>query len=122
MFSRKWHCWIGTLTIASTLMLRATTAVGCSLPLESKNGSWIVSVRIGGEGPFRFLLDTGSTVTVISSELAKRLNLLPDRALSAMSTTGELPVSGATVSNLQAGKIEIPELPVLIASLPHEPA
>src|SRR6185436_19597067 len=37
-----------------------------------------VPVTIGGEGPFRFMLDTGAQATVVSRDLADRL-MLNDR-------------------------------------------
>lgn len=39
------------------------------------DGSIIVAVTIGGTGPYRFVLDTGSSRTVISARLSKALRL-----------------------------------------------
>ena len=36
-----------------------------------------VAVQVGGRGPYKFLVDTGSERTVISRQLAQRLQLLP---------------------------------------------
>jgi predicted aspartyl protease len=40
-----------------------------------EDGTVIVPVTIDGTGPFRFMLDTGSTRTVVSAELTKKLRL-----------------------------------------------
>ncbi len=37
----------------------------------------VVPVRIQGEGPFRFILDTGASLTCLDSRLAKKLDLEP---------------------------------------------
>ena len=39
----------------------------------------VVPIRLNGEGPFRFVVDTGATVTCVDRELAERL-ALPDKA------------------------------------------
>lgn len=47
-----------------------------------------VPVRIGNAGPFDFLIDTGSQNTVISTSLAQRLALSPDRQAMVVSVAG----------------------------------
>lgn len=71
-----------------------------------------VPVRLSGAGPFRFLVDTGSDRSAISSELATKLALaVTSRALLhsatgesqvAMVTIGELTVSRKTVRRIEA--------------------
>ena len=39
----------------------------------------VVSIRLNGEGPFRFVVDTGATLTCVDQERAERL-ALPDKA------------------------------------------
>lgn len=52
---------------------RLTTPV--EVGFESPLNLIIVEARIAGQGPFRFLLDSGSTRTVVDSDLARRLGL-----------------------------------------------
>jgi predicted aspartyl protease len=48
------------------------------LPFRLVNTSdLIVPVMLGGQGPFRFLFDTGSTRTTVSAKMAHRLGLRP---------------------------------------------
>ena len=71
-----------------------------------------VEVRIGGRGPFRFLVDTGAERTLISQELARRLSLEPGRfaRIHSMSEVSDVPtaviprlrVSARTLSNIHA--------------------
>jgi hypothetical protein len=49
-----------------------------SVPMELFGGRPVVSVKINGRGPFRFILDTGAGGTVVSQELAHELGL-PDK-------------------------------------------
>ena len=55
--------------------------------LDDGNGAIVVPVWIGGEGPFRFLLDTGSNLSALSERLADRLALAPV-ARTALATVG----------------------------------
>lgn len=63
-----------------------------------------VPVRIGTSGPFRFLIDTGSQNTIISSDLATRLALPPDRAATVISVAGVLPVQTVLIDELGLGR------------------
>lgn len=59
-----------------------------------------VPVRLSGSGPFRFLIDTGSDRTVVSRQLANRLNLEPASTANLHSVTGETEVNTANVPHL----------------------
>jgi hypothetical protein len=59
-----------------------------STPFESRRpGEVIVPATVGGRGPFRFLLDTGSTHTAVTGRLASLLAARPV-ARTAMSAAG----------------------------------
>jgi predicted aspartyl protease len=74
-----------------------------------------VPVRLGGAGPYNFLVDTGSERTVISRELANRLGLQPGRTARLHSIVGAGSVNTAIIPRLslskrQVGSIEAPLL------------
>ena len=74
-----------------------------------------VPVRLGGAGPYNFLVDTGSERTVISRQLANRLGLQPGRTARLHSIVGAGPVNTAIIPRLslsrrQVGAIEAPML------------
>ncbi|AFZ04109.1 retropepsin-like aspartic protease [Calothrix sp. PCC 6303] len=46
-----------------------------AIPLQGKLGAMIVEVQVNGKGPFKFLLDTGADVMVLSHPLAKQLGI-----------------------------------------------
>lgn len=75
-----------------------------------------VPVNIDGRGPYRFVVDTGAERTVISSDLADRLNLNPGRTSVVHSMTEvsriatviipELEVAGRMVRDINAPLLE----------------
>lgn len=74
-----------------------------------------VPVRLGGTGPYNFLVDTGSERTVISRQLAHRLGLQPGRSARLHSIVGAGSVNTAIIPRLslskrQVGAIEAPML------------
>lgn len=60
-----------------------------------------VPVRVSGYGPFKFLVDTGSDRTAISTQLAGRLGLSKGDTAAIHSITGVTMVSTADVPSLQ---------------------
>jgi predicted aspartyl protease len=63
----------------------------------------VVPVSVNGEGPFDFMLDTGTTTSIVGEELARRLELQRvDRSL-VTSAAGTTPVPRAQLRRLQMG-------------------
>jgi hypothetical protein len=52
-------------------------AAGLTLPMQDAGGRPVVDVRINGKGPYRFIFDTGASLTVIDAELKETLALHP---------------------------------------------
>ncbi len=75
-----------------------------------------VPVQIDGGGPYRFIIDTGSERTVISRELAGRLQLAAGRSVNVTSMSGTSRVAtvilpSVTLSSVpHIGRIEAPAL------------
>jgi len=70
-------------------------------------GRIVAPVIINGEGPFRFVVDTGATHSVMSSALAQRLNLsaVPEGDVLLSGVTGSASVATVEVDRLQAGDL-----------------
>lgn len=84
--------------------------IGTDIP-----GRMTVPVTIGGAGPYPFTIDTGAERTVISRELAARLNLASGRGIRMTAMTGTSLVGTVVVPSLAvstAGKARI-EAPLL---------
>jgi predicted aspartyl protease len=74
-----------------------------------------VPVRVGGFGPFRFLVDTGADRTAISNELAGRLGLSKGERASIHTVAGVARVSTAQVPDLQLTRkpVKVADAPLL---------
>jgi predicted aspartyl protease len=70
-------------------------------------GRIVAPVIINGEGPFRFVVDTGATHSVMSAALAQRLNLsaVPQGDVILSGVTGSASVATVQVDRLQAGDL-----------------
>ena len=90
-------------------------------PFEPGHGDIVLAVQLNGQGPFRFLLDTGSTHTAVSAKTAEAIGA----PVVARTTTGSaagsretlvvrvssLHVGPVMVSSLLASVIELAEIP-----------
>ena len=92
---------------------------GCSIALEPTRTSFVTAVSIGSAGPFRFLVDTGATMTVIDRAVAERIGLQPAKTVNAVGSTGSFQTQEATVDELRAGSVSLTNAKVLIADLPR---
>jgi len=70
-------------------------------------GRIMAPVTVNGQGPFRFVVDTGASRSAISPELAARLGLVPDpdSMLTVHGVTGEDAMPSVLIDRLQAGDI-----------------
>ncbi len=77
-------------------------------------GLLIVEVTVNGEGPFRFLVDTGATSTVISNNLLSKLKITPIATSVTRCVGGEGRIGSqlCKLSSLEMGDLKIRNLPV----------
>lgn len=77
-----------------------------------------VDVSVGGRGPYRFVIDTGSERTVISRQLAERLQLESGKDAILHSVVGVNDVSTVFIPHLQVSNnvISVVDAPALEAS------
>ena len=80
-------------------------------------GRIMAPVMINGQGPFRFIVDTGASRSAISPSLATRLGLTPslEDSLTVQGVTGSDQVASVMIDKLQAGDmvLEHRRLPVI---------
>jgi predicted aspartyl protease len=69
-----------------------------------------VSTMVDGSGPYQFLIDTGAERTVISTELADRLDLAAGRRARMHSMTGVGNVSTVVIPHLQVSKNPVKDI------------
>jgi predicted aspartyl protease len=83
-----------------------------SVSLSQSDGFEIVRVSINGKGPYDFILDTGSSVTLVRRELLDQIPITHREALPVNLATGTSYVEKAmvhtvAVAGLSAGNIEV---------------
>ncbi|MCB5426601.1 aspartyl protease family protein [Altererythrobacter sp. CC-YST694] len=63
-----------------------------------------VPVTVEGQGPYRFMIDTGAQATVLSRELADRLGVADRKAATLVGISSSAPIEVAPVMELGLGK------------------
>jgi predicted aspartyl protease len=69
-------------------------------------GRLVVHVRLNGQGPYTFLVDTGANASVISSDLAATLNLPSGAPVNLHSIAGVERVQSVSIDNVSVGSRE----------------
>jgi predicted aspartyl protease len=77
----------------------------------------LLQTIVNRKGPYRFVLDTGAGPTMISPELAKKLEVKRDETHKAVGAGGSLEVRFATLSSLAVGGTQLEGLMVGIMDL-----
>jgi predicted aspartyl protease len=70
-------------------------------------GRVVAPVRVNGQGPFRFIVDTGANRSVVSAELASSLGLTPNGSGNVHSVHGVTIAPLVSVQNLQYGDVSL---------------
>jgi predicted aspartyl protease len=103
----------------ATMPVDATTIPGdpasTAVKLREIDTRMTVPVLINGKGPFRFIVDSGATRTVISSRLAAELDLPSAGIVPLHSVGGESDVPAVKIASLYVGALPAKEIvaPVL---------
>jgi len=87
------------------------------LDLKLAYGIPIVQVLVNGQGPFRFVLDTAASKTIIDRGLAERLGLPGGPEAMALGAGGLMPVRLARLEELRLGGLTLRDLEVGVADL-----
>lgn len=77
----------------------------------------VVPVRIDDQGPFDFLLDTGTNSTLLTPELAARLRLRPTDRVTLITVAGERDVPRARLRKVEVGGNISADLEALVSGL-----
>ena len=107
--------WAGWWTVLAG-GLAATAAGNPPLPLERDAfGRVTVAVRVGDAGPFRFLIDTGASLSSVAPRVARRLDLPAAGRIHATSagSDGTLALVRAPALELGWRRLRLPWLVVL---------
>ncbi|MDT4896374.1 MAG: hypothetical protein QOH25_1451 [Acidobacteriota bacterium] len=93
-----------------------------SVPFDMPNNRPIISVRVNGrKEPLRFVLDTGSGISVISDETAKRLGIKAiARGGMARAVGGKFEIIYGFLQSMEIGEARIESVPVYIRHFYHD--
>ncbi len=95
------------------------TTVAC----QTVNNRPVIEVRINDRAePLRFVLDTGSGMTVLSTEAAERLNIKPvvrGGMARAIGGGGKFPIVYGFIETLRLGTVQIERVPIYIRPFQH---
>lgn len=106
--------WIIAASAPLALMTTLPIAVGQNAATEASGVEIIkadgdghqrltVPVRIGANGPYDFLIDTGAERTVLARGLAERLGLVPSGKATLVGVAGAIPVDLVDVDEVSLG-------------------
>ena len=96
----------------------AAAAGAAQIPYREAWGyAVVVPVHIQDLGPFDFLLDTGTDVTVVHQDLARRIGLVATSRRPVASVGGSRLVPQAVAAGLSLGSLPLGPMDVLIHDL-----
>ena len=76
---------------------------GVTVPMQDMGGRPVVDLKINGKGPYRFVLDTGATATVIGEELSRELSLPAASGMQVAVVGGEKPPAMVAIHDVRIG-------------------
>jgi predicted aspartyl protease len=78
-----------------------------------------VAVRVNGEGPYRFVVDSGADSTVVGRGIAEKLRLPPGKPAMLNTMTETVPIARALVDELSVGPTVVNGLVVPVLEERH---
>ena len=78
--------------------------------VSSRHGEVVIPVFVGGEGPYRFLLDTGASDSVISQSLATTLGAVPVAKAQMATSVGSILAPVVRLSDVAVGSAWVESL------------
>src|SRR5262249_20740465 len=94
--------------------------VETTVPVESTRGVWVTSVVINGTRQARFLVDTGSSVTLVSPALARTIGFATETSKNRMElqTLGGVTAGPVTsAASIRVGEAGVRDVVVVV----HDP-
>jgi predicted aspartyl protease len=116
--------------MAATLLLTLSLGLLDSAPRrETKRGGVpfdyvpnssliVLPVMINKHGPYKLVLDTGTTRTILSAKVADKLGLPKGRIEMLFSTSGNSPVTIRSLRTLEVGGTKLENIEISSANLP----
>lgn len=116
--SRSLCLFVFLAALPAVLRATDTENPGTNFAVRTVNGFlMVVRVSINGQGPFDFLVDTGTNTTLVDPGLAADLGLKPVDRMALATLADATPVVRYYADTMQAGQASVAHLEVLGAPL-----
>jgi predicted aspartyl protease len=76
----------------------------------------VIPVLLNGRGPYRFLVDTGATHSIMAGHVAAELNLPAGKSETLITAGGRVPVSICSIETIQIGGLRIAQTQIAVMS------
>ncbi|MBV8970989.1 MAG: aspartyl protease family protein, partial [Sphingomonadaceae bacterium] len=97
-------------TIPPAVVDNSLEVAGDPLAAEQVKSRMFILVRVDGQGPFRFLVDSGADRSVIGAGLADQLKLPPGHVVKLQGMAGAARVGTVRLDSLTLGQSVIPDI------------
>jgi predicted aspartyl protease len=74
-----------------------------------------IPVLINDRGPYRFLLDTGASHSILSLDVANQLKIATGRTENLITASGKVPVTVRTIEMIEIAEIRLVQVPIAVA-------
>jgi hypothetical protein len=115
--------WFASLVLSATVVSTVSAETRCpgnvaSITPRIVQGALIViPVKVNEAGPFDFMVDTGSQVTVIDPSLASQLHLKAQARVGLVSVASFAQASATILDTLEAGSKVVEKSPAIVQDL-----
>ncbi len=106
--------------LGTTKINRASGKEVVTLPFELINNRPFIKIMINGKGPFRFVIDTGASMSVLSDKTADLLGVKPvakGGSARAIGGSGTFPILYGLLDSIQMGETRIDVVPIYIRTV-----
>ncbi|MEO6725029.1 MAG: aspartyl protease family protein [Blastocatellia bacterium] len=91
-----------------------------TIPFELINNRPFVKIMVNGKGPFRFVVDTGASMSVLSDKTAALLGIKPvakGGSARAIGGNGSFPILYGLIDSISIGETKIDTVPIYIRTV-----
>lgn len=106
--------------LGTTKINRASGKEVVNLSFDLINNRPFVKIMINGKGPFRFVIDTGASMSVLSDRTAKQLGIRPVAKggnARAIGGSGTFPILYGLLDSVEIGEAKIETVPIYIRTV-----
>lgn len=106
--------------LGTTKINRVSGKEVVTIPFELVNNRPFIKLMINGKGPFRFVVDTGASMSVLSDKTAAALGVKPvakGGSARAIGGSGTFPILYGLLDSVQLGDAKIDVVPIYIRTV-----